>query len=254
MIITNNKAYLIHEEDKTPHAFTQTEFDVFIPAEEAQNLEKIYVPQDLLSQYQELNEFFASRMETYNFVKRVTKPEYYYFDELTLTDGVMRKVLDGSVINTVKVPMVIRKGYNMYHFPFDITREELEEVVDLGSDEVSLPDDFRDFSVTQAYSIYSRPIPNVIRANVPFLFKSNTENTTTPLVFHNKTLKILQKPLLYRMGQTNWFMIAHSTKINCPTEESHLPIYACGKSGNYGKVASSGILDPFRVFIEEIIY
>ena len=73
MIITHNKAYLVNEEDRTPHAFLQTEFDAFISAEEAQDLEKIYVPQDLLSQYQELNEFFASRMEPYNFVKRVTK-------------------------------------------------------------------------------------------------------------------------------------------------------------------------------------
>ena len=135
MIVTNNKAYYFPTEDDIPHEISENEFEAFISAEEVQNLEKIYVPQNTLEEYIESNPTFASKIEPYNYnTKRVTKPEYYYFDELTLTDAVMNGVLDGSIINTVKVPLSLRKGYNMYHFPFDVTREEL--LREIASDEL----------------------------------------------------------------------------------------------------------------------
>lgn len=260
MIITNNKAYLVHEEDKTPHAFTQSDFEAFLPDGEEQSLEKIYVPQNLLSEYQELNEFFASRMEPYNFnTKRVTKPEYYYFNELTLTDAVMEKVLDGSIINTVRVPMSIRKGYNMYHFPFDVTREELLREIDFDDQDgvekgITLPEGWREFSSTSTFFTYPIPIPSVVRANIPFMFKSKVENATAELVFENKTLKTLQEPLLYKLGQTNCYFVAHTKRMYAPTSESHTPFWATSSKGNFSKFNSGSWVQPFRSFIEQRNY
>ena len=229
MIITNNKAYLVHEEDKTPHAFTQSDFEAFLADGEEQSLEKIYVPQNLLSEYQELNEFFASRMEPYNFnTKRVTKPEYYYFNELSLDDGILRKLLDGSVVNTVNFLTYIYAGNNLMSFPFDITREEFLENIEiekLGQAEngIILPDGWYEYnpSIGGNYVLWESSFPDVIKANTPFMFRATESRTkANPLVFHNKTLKILQEPLLYRVGQTNWHIVVHPFNQTFPTEEA----------------------------------
>ena len=260
MIVTNNKAYYFPTEDDIPHEISENEFEAFISAEEVQNLEKIYVPQNTLEEWKELNPTFLSIIEPYNYnTKRVTKPEYYYFDELTLTDAVMEKVLDGSIINTVKVPMSIRKGYNMYHFPFDVTREELLREIDFDDQDgvekgITLPEGWRDFSSTSIFFTYPIPIPSVVRANIPFMFKSKVENATAELVFENKTLKTLQEPLLYRLGQTNCYFVAHTKRMYAPTSESHTPFWATSSKGNFSKFNSGSWVQPFRSFIEQRNY
>lgn len=228
MIVTSNKAYYFPTENDIPHEILESEFELFISAEEVQNLEKIYVPQNTLEDWKELNPTFLSIIEPYNYnTKRVTKPEYYYFDELTLDDGILRKLLDGSVVNTVKFPTYIYAGNNLFSFPFDITREEFLENIEiekLGQKEngIILPDGWYEYSPGAGnYVLWESSFPDVIKANTPFMFRATESRTkANPLVFHNKTLKILQEPLLYRVGQTNWHLVVHPFNHTFPTQEA----------------------------------
>lgn len=229
MIVTNNKAYYFPTEDDIPHEISENEFKLFISAEEVQNLEKIYVPQNTLEEWKELNPTLVSKIEPYNYnTKRVTKPEYYYFDELTLDDGILREILNGSVVSTLYLPTYIYAGNNLMSFPFDITREEFLENIEIekiGQKEngIILPDGWYEYipGSQSSYVLWESSFPDVIKANTPFMFKAKESRTkANPLVFHNKTIKILKKDLLYRIGQTNWHIVVHPYNFYFPTEEN----------------------------------